>query len=70
MILVISVLDWMPTFARTESLAEDLDGGVVQTVVVVQAAEGAVGAVVCAAEERRLHDGARVALPANKHDIL
>lgn len=35
-------------------------------VVVVEAAEGGVGAVVGAAEEDRLHDGARGALPGTR----
>lgn len=60
----------MPTFARTEPLAEHLDAGVVQTVVVVQATERAVRAVVRAAQERWLHYRARVAFPGNTMNLL
>lgn len=45
------------TFARTKTLAGDVDGGMVNAVVILETARRAVRTIVASAEERRLHHG-------------
>lgn len=45
------------TFARAKTFAGDVDGSVMNAVVVLETARRAVRAIVVSAEERRLHHG-------------